>query len=85
LGIEIFRVLHHVMMKQHTMRALQQSQIKWNDKNTSAAISYIYSRDFFFARFQCRLRDAVCEIVKMVVCWLLCIPPFYNSLNLYVF
>jgi hypothetical protein len=28
LGIEIFRVLHHVMMKQHTMRALQQSQIK---------------------------------------------------------
>jgi predicted secreted protein len=24
--------------------------------------------DFFFARFQCRLRDAVCEIVKIVVC-----------------
>jgi hypothetical protein len=34
-----------VMMKQDTTRALQQSQIKWNDKNTSAAISYIYSRD----------------------------------------
>ena len=33
-----------VMMKQDTTRALQQSQIKWNDKNTSAAISYIYSR-----------------------------------------
>ena len=32
-----------VMMKQDTTRALQQSQIKWNDKNTSAAISYIYS------------------------------------------
>ena len=32
------------MMKQDTTRALQQSQIKWNDKNTSAAISYIYSR-----------------------------------------
>jgi hypothetical protein len=31
------------MMKQDTTRALQQSQIKWNDKNTSAAISYIYS------------------------------------------
>jgi hypothetical protein len=25
-------------MKQDTTRALQQSQIKWNDKNTSAAI-----------------------------------------------
>ena len=34
-----------VMMKQDTTGALQQSQIKWNDKNTSAAISYIYSRD----------------------------------------
>jgi predicted protein tyrosine phosphatase len=28
------------MMKQDTTHALQQSQIKWNDKNTSAAISY---------------------------------------------
>jgi hypothetical protein len=42
---EIFRVLHHVMMKQDTTHVLQQSQIKWNDKNMSAAISYIYSRD----------------------------------------
>jgi hypothetical protein len=24
--------------------------------------------DLFFARFQYRLRDAVCEIVKIVVC-----------------
>jgi hypothetical protein len=31
-----------VMMKQDTTHALQQSQIKLNDKNTSAAISYIY-------------------------------------------
>jgi hypothetical protein len=38
-------LLWRVMIKQDTTRALQQSQIKWNDKNTSAAISYIYSRD----------------------------------------
>ena len=38
-------ILTGVMMKQDTTRALQQSQIKWNDKNTSAAISYIYSKD----------------------------------------
>jgi hypothetical protein len=37
--------LSSVMMEQDTTRALQQWQSKWNDKNTSAAISYIYSRD----------------------------------------
>ena len=42
---ELSTLLAHVMMKQDTTRALQQSQIKWIDKNTSAAILYIYSRD----------------------------------------
>jgi hypothetical protein len=69
------------MMKQDTTRALQQSQIKWNDKIDTIWIlkgKNAAQMDFFFARFQCRLRDAVCEIVKIVVCWLLCIPPAFT-------
>jgi hypothetical protein len=56
-------VLHHLKISIPQGDKTLHFDTIWILKDKNAA-----QVDFFFARFQCRLRDAVFEIVKIVVC-----------------